>query len=192
MSYKYDIFISYKREDETLIWFKGFKDWMVRWLSNELAWEPRAFLDTEDISTGDRWRQKIAGALNESRCMVCIWSPPYFRSKWCVAEWQTFNARAQEYNREIIVPARYHDGEYFPESAQAIQSRDFSKYTSLSPVFWKTELAMQFEQEHLKDYASEIAAAIHRAPEHTGNFPVIEEPDTDYMIGETIIGRPGR
>ncbi len=189
MPYKYDVFFSYKRQKSTEIWYLGVKEKLEIWLEQELQRNVTIFYDTEDIRSGMRWRQKIASALSESRCMVCLWSPLYFRSKWCVAEWQTFEARGEQCNRELVVPARFHDGEHFPPSAKAVQRRDFSRFTSTSPKFWDSELALLFEQEELKDFAMEIAEIIKNAPDPDENFPVIEEPEPSLILAEPHIGQ---
>ena len=189
MPYTYDVFFSYKRQKSTDVWYLGVKDKLEIWLEQELQRPVNIFYDSEDIRTGMRWRQKIATALLESRCMVCLWSPLYFRSKWCVAEWQTFEARGEQFDCELVVPARFHDGEHYPPQAKAVQRRDFSRFTSTSPRFWDSELALDFEQEELKGFAAEIAQIIRNAPAPDTNFPLIDEPEPSLIIPEPHIGQ---
>lgn len=191
MSYEFDIFISYKRHPKTDDWYIGLKEWLEPWLSQELQRDARIFLDQEDIRTGERWRAKLSDSLQKSRCMVCLWSPLYFQSKWCVAEWQTFRLRGTEFGSDLIIPARFHDGEFYPPSAKEVEARDFSKFTSVSPRFWHSDLALEFEQKHLREFAEEIRFAIEAAPEFDEAFPIIEDPDDGLMIQRPRIGRPG-
>ena len=190
MSYKYDIFISYKRHPMWDPWFVSLKEWLEPWLSQELHREASIFLDQEDIKTGDDWREKISSALAQSRCMVCVWSPLYFQSQWCVAEWQSFAKRCDMFKRDLVVPARYHDGEHYPEAAQAIESADFSKYTSLSPRFWDSELALEFEQKVLRGFAITVRNAVSNAPEFNDDFPIVDNPDEKVRIRRPKIERP--
>ena len=107
MPYEYDVFFSYKRDSESYEWHKKVKEKLEYWLKNELGGlEVNIFFDTEDISSGELWRQKIKSALTKSKCIVCIWSPVYFKSKWCVSEWTTFEERSLVANRDLVNPAR--------------------------------------------------------------------------------------
>lgn len=191
MAYDYDVFISYKRHPKTDLWFRGLVEYLEPWLTQELHRDASIFIDQEDIRSGHKWREKIADSLKKSRCLVCLWSPLYFESKWCVAEWESFVYRSEQFDRELIVPARYFDGEYYPDLAKDVQSRDFSPYTFNSPRFWDSELALEFEQKHLREFAKEVADAIKSAPEFSDSFPIIEEPDRQRMIQRAKIGRPG-
>ena len=106
----------------------------------------RIFFDTEEIQTGTRWRQKLAEALRQSRCIVCVWSPLYFRSKWCVSEWMTFVRREDLAKRELVASASFCDGKSFPKAALDTTWVDFSEFASTFPTFWNTEPAVTFEK----------------------------------------------
>ncbi|MEP4195690.1 MAG: toll/interleukin-1 receptor domain-containing protein [Aliishimia sp.] len=190
LGYDYDIFFSYKRHPKTDPWFLALVENLEPWISHELHREASIFIDQEDIKTGAKWRRKISESLKKSRCIVCIWSPLYFESKWCVAEWESFVQRCQLFNCELIVPARYFDGQHYPDLAKDVESRDFSHYTSLSPRFWDSELFLEFEQKHLKDFAGEVADAVKSAPPYSDEFPIVQDPDDRFMIPRTKIGRP--
>lgn len=190
MGYEYDIFVSYKRHNKTNSWHIGLLENLEVWLSHELQRDARIFFDSEDIKTGDRWKEKLADALLRSRCLLCLWSPMYFQSHWCVAEWQAFLEREQQCGVGLIVPARIHDGEHYPNAAKAVQSRDFSRYASASPRFWDSHLALEFEQDQLKPFAEEIRQAILSSPEYSGSFPLPATPKWDLMIQEKKVRRP--
>lgn len=190
MSYKYDIFVSYKRHNKTNAWHLGLLEILEVWLSQELQRDARIFFDSEDIKTGDRWKEKLAEALLHSRCLLCLWSPMYFQSKWCVVEWQAFLEREERCGGGLIIPANIHDGTHYPNAAKAIQSRDFSRFASTSPRFWDSHLALEFEQDHLKSFAEELRQAILASPEFCNSFPLPEAPDQELMIGEAKFQRP--
>jgi len=187
MDYQYDVFFSYKRDRESDEWHEHVKNKLAHWLRQELGrLEVRIFFDTEEIRTGEHWRQKLGDALKRSRCIVCIWSPLYFRSKWCVSEWMTFVERERLAKRELIMPASYFDGDTFPPNATAKQFLDFSEFASTMPKFWDTESAVEFEEKRLRPFARDLAAMIRRAPPYDDAFPVVEAPDNQVEAEKTI------
>ncbi|MEI7695764.1 MAG: toll/interleukin-1 receptor domain-containing protein [Chlorobium sp.] len=189
MSYEYDVFFSYKRDPQSDDWHLNVKDKLSYWLRMELN-QPavRIFFDTEEIRTGTRWRNKLSEALKRSKCLICVWSPAYFQSRWCVSEWLTFQLRESRYSCELVAPASYHDGIHFPKEAQEIQKSDFSDYTSTLPGFWRTEMAVEFENQRLKAFARDVASLIRNAPPYCEDFPIAEAGD-DQIIEENNIGR---
>ncbi|MCC6200365.1 MAG: toll/interleukin-1 receptor domain-containing protein [Moraxellaceae bacterium] len=189
MSYKYDVFFSYKRNPESDAWHQKVMMILQFWLKQELH-KPNltVFFDQEDIHTGNRWQAKLGGALKTSKVIVCIWSPLYFQSKWCVSEWKTFSVREDSCQRELIMPASFIDGESFPAPARARAFADFSHYTSVLPTFWDTQLAVNFESEYLKKFAKDLASLVRQAPPFDPNFPVVEAADNE-VLSEGVIGR---
>jgi TIR domain len=174
--YAHDVFFSYKRHELTLDWTRGVHQRLKLWLREELNKEPLMFVDEESIETGDRWPEKIRIALKSSRCMVCVWSPSYFQSSWCVSEWESFRARERRLQMEshgLIAPLRFHDGEHFPPDAQAVQWTDVASYTSTAPAFWKSIRAIELE-DVLKPFARSVAGMINRAPRFEADWPVVE------------------
>src|SRR5262249_25303408 len=156
-----DAFFSYKRDRESDSWHETVKGKLMFWLKQELQRpDVQIFFDSEDIRAGMRWRDRIAESLKRSRCLVCLWSPLYFRSKWCVSEWMTFMRREDMTKRDLVMPASYFDGESFPPAASARQVLDFSQFASTMPRFWDTDLAVTFEQQRLRPFARDLAAMI--------------------------------
>ena len=190
MPYVYDAFFSYKRDRESDAWHEKVKAKLEFWLKQELQrLDVQIFFDTEEIQTGMRWRQKLASALKQSCCIVCIWSPLYFQSKWCLSEWTTFLERENLTNSELVMPATYFDGETFPPQATNRQFSSFNDFASTMPSFWTTALADTFEREKLKPFAHDLAAMIRNAPDYDDAFPVMEAPD-DQVEEAGTIGRP--
>jgi hypothetical protein len=189
LAYCYDVFFSYKRDPETDIWHETVKEKLRLWLRMDLNQDDVAiFFDTEDIKTGQRWRTKLEAALKGSKCAVCIWSPLYFKSKWCMSEWMTFEQRGRNLGADLVVPARFHDGEHYPQAAKDRQSRDFSRYASIMPRFWQTERAVEFE-DVLRPFSRDLADAIRNAPPYRADFPLVEAAD-DLILKSKPIGRP--
>jgi TIR domain len=191
MSYQYDAFFSYKRDPESDTWHQRVKDKLHHWIRMDLNQADVAiFFDTEDIRSGQRWRTKLETALKTSKCAICVWSPLYFRSKWCVSEWTTFEQRGRHLRLDLVIPARYHDGEHYPGPAKDIQSVDFSDYASTMPRFWDTERAVEFERSLLRPFARDLAEIIRAAPPFDPRFQVFEAGD-DLIIQDTRITRVG-
>jgi TIR domain-containing protein len=175
--YAWDVFFSYRRHSLTLEWTRAVHKRLQFWLMQELGGrEPKLFVDEDSIETADRWPEKLREALRLSRCMVCVWSPSYFQSRWCVSEWRSFLARERLLNLQshgLIAPIRFHDGEHFPEEAQVVQWTDVAPYTSTVPAFWTSQRAIELEDK-LKELAVSVAAVIRRAPEFRVDWPIEE------------------
>ena len=178
--YQYDVFFSYKRDEQSNEWHSIVASKLEFWLRKELNKpEVSIFIDTEDIETGERWRMKIEDSLKKSKCLVALLSPDYFHSPWCVSEWQTFVAREKILEElgitvgGLIVPAIYHDGEHFPKEAMDIQAVDFSDYNSTMAFFWNSEDGYIFERDKLKAFSKDIAKTIRRAPDYREDFPIV-------------------
>jgi hypothetical protein len=157
------------------------------WLTQELAGKSaEIFCDTDSIEVGDRWPDALRSALRASRCMVSIWSPSYFRSEWCVSEWQSFLTRERMLNighHGLIAPVRFHDGQHFPALAQNVQWVDFEPYTSTFDSFWESSRAVEFE-DRIKVLARSVAAIISRTPEFAPDWPLVDgSPEPSRRVG---------
>jgi hypothetical protein len=176
-NYEHDVFFSYKRHGLTLEWTRQVHTRLKFWLTEERGGrEAKLFVDEDSIEVGDRWPDKLKEALRLSRCMVCVWSPSYFQSSWCVSEWKSFLARERRLNMQshgLIAPMRFHDGEHFPEEARVVQWTDIAAYTSTVPAFWTSQRAIELEDK-LKEFAVGVAHVIQRAPEFEADWPVVE------------------
>ena len=189
MAYQYDAFFSYKRDPESDDWHERVKEKLTFWLKQELGRQDvRIFFDREDIRTGTRWRSKLESALKTSRCIVCVWSPLYFQSKYCLSEWKTFVTRSRHASSDLVLPASYFDGQTFPQAAKDIQFRDFSRFASTMARFWDTESAVRFEETCLRPFAEDLGRIIRRAPEYSDAFPIVEAT-ADEVQPEEAIGR---
>ena len=190
MTYQYDVFFSYKRDVQSDAWHRVVMEKLQFLLKLELGCaKVPIFFDTEEIHSGQRWRSKLADALKASKTIVCIWSPLYFQSQWCISEWKTFTEREKKFNRVLVIPARYHDGESFPQEAQDTQSMDMSNYSSTMESFWKTAMAVDFEKNCLEPFAKEVANVIRNVPPFKPDFPLFEFP-ANQLIPQAGIGRP--
>ena len=167
LDYEYDVFFSYKRHDLTLNWTREVSQRLKLWLTEELGGtQAEVFVDESCIEIGDKWPDSIKHALKHSRCMVCVWSPSYFQSTWCVSEWKSFLEREKMVEiapHGLIAPLRFHDGEHFPTEARHVQSEDVALYAATVPAFWSSAKAIDLETK-LKSFASAVAKIIQIAP----------------------------
>jgi FxsC-like protein len=95
----YDFFFSYRRADFGAPMREFFTDLAedVRKLRGLNKNENMAFFDQEEIETGDNWDAALLDALQQSRVIVPLYSPAYFKSEYCGKEWQNFHLRRQAY-----------------------------------------------------------------------------------------------
>jgi hypothetical protein len=175
--YQHDVFFSYKRHDLTLNWTRQVSQRLQLWITEELGGTPaKIFVDEASIEAGDQWPDSIRNALKQSRCMVCVWSPSYFQSSWCVSEWKSFLEREQMLKIKahgLIAPLKFHDGEHFPAEARNVEWVDVAPYAATVPAFWDSAKAIELE-EKLKSFAGSVAKIIKRAPAFRADWPIVE------------------
>lgn len=174
--YEHDVFFSYKRDDLNLYWRTQVLNILKRNLAEELRRPATVFVDSSDIDVGHRWPDSLRQALKSSRCLVCLWSPLYFQSAWCVSEWRSFLERERRFalrSHGLIAPLKFHDGAHFPPEAQTAQWLDVEQYSSILPVFWNTPRALELEDK-LKLFAKSVAVMVGDAPPFA-DWPVFEQ-----------------
>jgi hypothetical protein len=180
--YRFDLFISYKREpsNKRLItpWLREVLDRVEYWLRQEMGGQRiEIFFDEDSIEVGDDWPDEIRDALLSAKCLLPVWSPEYFHSTWCVAEWKSFlmretliSGRGQTASR-LIVPIKFHDGRWFPAEAQRVQQLDLSSYTATTQAFWTSQRADELDQR-IKRFAPNLARVVSRAPPYEAGWPI--------------------
>ncbi|ETX05997.1 MAG: hypothetical protein ETSY2_19735 [Candidatus Entotheonella gemina] len=184
--YKWDVFISYRRREPVRSWVhEHFYKRLYEWLPEKMVREPTIFID-EQIETGAPWRDELRNALQTSRFLVAVWSPSYFRSAWCTAEWHTMLAREKQLAlgahttpKGLIYPIVFDSKELFPATAATIQYRDFSPWNINFSGFEATEHYGHFIRE-IQQVAMELGALILQAPSWDPAWPV-EMPSPDSI-----------
>ncbi|MBP0593613.1 toll/interleukin-1 receptor domain-containing protein [Paraburkholderia sp. LEh10] len=183
MSYEWDIFLSYPRLGDAGQWVENhFHPRLKECLTNELAQPPRIFLDREQ-PTGVEWPENLKQALLQSRIMVAVWTPPYFASRWCMAEWTSMlereivlDKRGRKPARGLVFPVIYSDGKHFDPRAKQIQINfDFTEYNHPFKHFDSTPLYIDFNKL-VKDLAISIDEHLTLAPEWEDGWPALEPP----------------
>ncbi|NNN36846.1 toll/interleukin-1 receptor domain-containing protein [Streptomyces sp. S3(2020)] len=194
MDYEYDVFISYSHTGNVEGWVKNhFHTELTKALWDVLPNDPRVFVDYE-IPVGTHWPDKLEDALLKSRCLVAIWSPPYFRSKWCMAEWVSMLKRQavlKEANGQapkLIYPIRFQDGAHFHPDARALQHyMDLSKYGHDGEQFRNTPDFVAFQKE-MRTVAEDVAELLACAPDWQADWP-IDRPDAYVEIPKSRLPR---
>jgi hypothetical protein len=176
--YRYHVFLSYKRarrdngrvrDDDVETWVRSFFERELQnKLTNALGDSAQIFCDQFEIRAGEEWEKTIVGALRSSLCLVPVWSPLYFRSRWCVSEWGSFRHGA----KRPVVPVRWQSGITLPPAAKAVQGTDFGKFTYTADSFRKSDKYLEF-QDLVKAFAADVAKAINQAPEFNPKLPIV-------------------
>lgn len=187
--YVHDVFISYKRDPYQDSWL--IDDFMPAFSSlvrNEIAAvcqrrpqsiffdraelaRDRLKFDQQGLEPGQEWREALCEAIRTSRCVVTLWQPMYFYSDWCLTEWRSFQARAQQTSRSLVLPLSVHDGDSFPSEARALQALYFGDYVLIGAGFRETRLYVEFQQ-HLKRFAQTVAQSVKDAPPFA-DWPIV-------------------
>jgi hypothetical protein len=137
---------------------------------------PTIFLDTEQ-EIGVKWPDNLAYSLGRSRCLVAVWSVPYFHSPWCMAEWRSMLKRQQLLGMgtkdSLVYPVVFADGDNFPKAVRAIQARtDLSRWNIPFPEFRETREYIPFYQA-IGEVANKLSARLDNAPAWQPDWPVV-------------------
>jgi hypothetical protein len=186
VGYEYDVFLSYTRSGGGEVWVRDhFYRALCQWLGNETADEPRIFVDWNQ-QTGVSWPDNLERALLRSKVMVAVFSPPYFRSEWCLAEWESMLERHRtlgygtaDHPRHLVLPVRYADGKHYPPEAQAAQQRDFTPWNKPLPyeIYSRSRDYVEFYTA-VQKFAEEVAERIAGAPPWDPTWKVVR-PSVD-------------
>jgi hypothetical protein len=182
-SYLFDVFISYCRHGNAQRWllnhfFPKFKDC----LADQMASTPRVYVD-RTMPRGAHWPSNLQKALRHSKIMVPLFSPQYFRSKWCVAEWKSMQEREKllglatpERPQGLVYPILYSDSDNFPSEAKGISRWDFKRLATPELVFQESRDYVDFHHK-VTEVAEDLAELLPQVPDWQPDWPVIEPPD---------------
>ncbi len=179
MAYEWDVFISYPRSGQVGAWVGNhFAPVLRDCLESVLPQQPRIFID-HSLETGVAWSDALKQALLRSRLLVAVWTPPFFRSPWCMAEWESMLEREAVLAggrppRGLIYPVVYSDGNHFALKAKQTQfRRDLTKFTYPQPGFRDSVAYLGFH-DTMMDIAAEIETHLQTVPPWQDHWPIIE------------------
>lgn len=130
MSYEHDVFISYKRGDQSTDWVRKTVVPLLRsFLAGNIAGDRHLFID-EHLNEGVIWPNALHRKVSRSRILVAFTSIEYFQSKWCRKEMALMLEREESEDRRgkdqdygFVIPVQIMDGQRFPALAKRIHHR---------------------------------------------------------------------
>jgi hypothetical protein len=85
VAYDYDIFVSYKRDPETLQWIRRFlRPLLVHRVQMELGRPVGVYVHevSDQIQAGTAWPIELGNVIASSRVLIALWSGDYLSSEW--------------------------------------------------------------------------------------------------------------
>jgi len=185
--YQFDVFISYIRSGNPHAWmWNHFLSRLRNCLADHLVDEPAVFID-EEMERGTNWPHSLEQALSRTKIMLAVFSPQYFRSRWCVAEWETMVERERLlglYTRDqphgLIYPVLFSDSDNFPDYARDRGWRDLKTWNNPDPVFQLTPKFVGFH-EQVAQIAEDLAKLLPRVPDWEPGWPAFR-PDPPFRL----------
>ncbi|NEZ55824.1 toll/interleukin-1 receptor domain-containing protein [Adonisia turfae] len=176
MGYEYHVFLSYRRHGEWPDWVnQTFLPLFKHYLGEELGEELKVFYDIESIPTGVSWPKKLGDALARSCILVPLFSKQYFISPWCQLELANMLAREEKTGfgtaqrpERLIIPARIHDGQYFPRFIGDIQCACLEHCSNVRLA--RNSLRGEELTELIQKWVPDVASAVERAPEYNSEW----------------------
>jgi hypothetical protein len=189
----YDVFLSYSRKGGSPGWVHHhFLPKLRDCLTDEIGYVPTIFVD-QGMAVGSRWPDELANALRRSKILVSIYSPQYFRSEWCVAEWHSMADRERmlgltspELTTGLIFPVLYSDSQNFPEYGRDRMWHDMKGLDRPEPGFQGTADWHEFHKR-MRTIAVDVERLLLQAPPWQPEWPVrrpeVEIPPTTRFPG---------
>lgn len=177
MAYVHDIFISYRRNPETLDWLNNhFIPLLSLRLELELNRKPDIYVDTK-LEAGASWPLQLGAELGRSKILMALWTGNYLSSKWCTLEISHMLARERETKRRtpknpkgLVIPAMIHDGEKYPPNLSDVQYFELQKCFNVRMA--RDSRRAEELDDILSNQAPAIARAINSAPPWRSAWPV--------------------
>lgn len=195
MPYEHDIFISYRRSPTVGLWVQRHLAPRLQARLDDVAPAPvRVFFDSQ-MSEGANLTAALRRSIVGSGLLLSVWSADYFRSRWCMAEWQSFRQRENQLGyftpanpESLVYPVRYADGDSFhPEARAALCRKDFSRLNYPDESFRDSPKYLEFD-DLVREVAAELIARIPNLPPWDAQFPVVApEPLPPVVIGRPVI-----
>lgn len=191
MQYEFEVFVSYRRGEclrpggAIQLAEEG------RWVHDVFLPDFRARLDhyypgarlafDAALPYGATWDPKLQAWLKCSKCMVAIWSPMYFRSKYCRSELHSMLERERALAEDgagaaprLVIPLAFADGQWFDDEAKARQwAKDFASFSGFVKPIQHEKRRHAFVRA-LDRLCEQVCQAIQAAPAWQENFPWVE------------------
>lgn len=182
MAYRYDIFISYVRAPAMGPWIHNhFLPKLKTRLIDYCDPLPEIFCD-ESMADGVNLTEELKATIRDSALLLSVWSASYFRSRWCMAEWQSFRKRDEMLGMftaanpsSLIYPILYagtHTA-FHPDAQKPLLKKDFSELNYPEPVFRESVAYLKFD-DLVKEVARDLATRLETLPPWDKEFPIVE------------------
>lgn len=176
--YEFDVFLSYSRKGGSPGWaLKHFLPKLRDCLTDEMGHVPRIFVD-QNMEPGSVWPDELARCLNRSKILVSIYSPQYFQSDWCLAEWHSMADRERELGltspelaKGLIFPVLYSDSHNFPEYGRERMWHDMKGLDSPDPGFQDSADWLEFHKR-MRRIAADVERLLLQVPPWRPGWPV--------------------
>ncbi|MGA6165294.1 TIR domain-containing protein [Amycolatopsis magusensis] len=180
--YKWDLFISYSRVGSVQKWLLNhFYEKLCQCLADEHG-PLEVYMDRQMPRAVD-WPSHLQDALRHSKIMVQLLTPPYFKSRWCLAEMRSMQAREEllglaghGISQGLIYPILYGDSENFPLEGRKRSWMDFKDVAYPDPSY---QLSVDYSLFHrkVKELARDLGQLVEQVPEWRPDWPIVEQPD---------------
>lgn len=196
MAYVHDVFLSYRHHGAVRDWVHNhFHPCLVEWLDATAGSHVSVFID-EDIEAGTLWPLALRQALATSKLMVSVYSPEYFRSPWCCAEFGTMTARqevcgiAEDGPHTLIVPVKLMGSDTaFPADATTIEYVDLTSWNYPYPVFRDSTRFLDFADVVRERIAVPIVNRLSTVPVWNADWPIVDPPDEEELTEPQALPR---
>lgn len=195
MDYEFDIFISYRRTETVGRWVQNHLLPRLQNRLNEAAPAPVRLSCDIQMETGVSWPDELKRRLAHSGLLIMVCTADYFRSRWCMAEWQSFREREKLLGlftpanpQGLTYPVRYADGDYFHPDVKTAQCRfDFTSLNYPDDIFKNSPKYIDFD-DLIQAMARELVPRLVALPHWRDNFPIVEpDPLPPVVIGRSVL-----
>ncbi|OLF12323.1 hypothetical protein BLA60_10150 [Actinophytocola xinjiangensis] len=185
--YKFDVFISYCRRGNVRKWLENhFYQTLVDCLSDQLAAAPTVYVDWA-MPRGVHWPSELKKAVRHTKIMVPVFNPPYFESRWCMAEMRSMRERERmlglrsvEKPQTLLYPILFADSVNFPPESRELSWQDFKEHAHPHPSFQDTVEYLPFHKRVVA-FAEDLAELLAQVPEWRPEWPVVDLTEP-YLI----------
>lgn len=177
MPYQYDIFISYKRGDETNRWISDHFEPLLRHAVELELGRPVAIYRDNRLLDGGTWPLDLGVALGASRVLIPLLTKTYFHSEWCVRELSVVLERERQAScrtalnpNGVVVPVILHDCEILKPELTHVQCREIRECFNVR--MQRESVRAEKLAEELNLAAPGIARSIENAPTWQVDWPI--------------------
>jgi MinD-like ATPase involved in chromosome partitioning or flagellar assembly len=179
--YKYDLYMSYARSELTTEWMEHhFVPVLSHWVELISGQRPSIFFDKAVLTAAAEWAEVQKQALSRSRLLIPVLSPSYFRSRWCRAEFETFEQRNKGGYASLLIPVVISGGEAFPREVQKYQWADFRDEMVPLRQFASSPRYEQFHDK-VKRLAQDVVDALGHVPSYNPGWPLVNPSDAEVI-----------